>query len=109
MLKLGRDERFDVLTADDARGGGHTPGGAGTPRGVPCRPCMRGDRPRGQVVRLQVETLGRRKCAKLSSAGGVWCGLAEVLDSTLCDRCARPAGVTGNHKIPGQITEDRPR
>ncbi len=46
------------------------------------------DGPRREVGRLQVETLGRSKCAKLFNAGGACCGLAEVLDSTLYQRCA---------------------
>jgi hypothetical protein len=61
------------------------------------------------VGHLQVETPGRQKYAKLSDAVGVWRGLAEVLHSTLYYRCARSARATGEHKTPGQITEDRPR
>ena len=34
---------------------------------------------RREVGCLQVETPGRQKYAKLSNAGEVWCGLAEVL------------------------------
>jgi hypothetical protein len=40
--------------------------------------------PGRQVGRLQVKTPVRQKYAKPSNAGGVWCGRAEVLDSTLC-------------------------
>ena len=67
------------------------------------------DGPRRQVGRLQVETPGRQKYAKLSIAGGVCCGLAKVLDSTLYYRCARPEKMTGRRKSPGQISKHRPR
>ena len=53
---------------------------------------------RGQVGRLQMKTPGRQKYAKLSSASAVWCDVAEMLDSTLCYRYARPARVAGKHK-----------
>jgi hypothetical protein len=58
MLKLGRDERFDVLTADAARGGGHAL--ADKVRDQE-RPVVRGmpGSSAGQVRRLQVETPGR--------------------------------------------------
>ena len=86
-----------VLPADAARRGGHAL--AGQERHEE-RPVVGAgaDGPRREVGRLQVETPGRQKYAKLSSAGGVWCGLAEVLDSTLYHRCARPARVTGSTK-----------
>jgi hypothetical protein len=96
-----------VLAADAARGDRHAL--AGQERDEERPAVGAGVMVRGEIGRLQVETPGRRNYAKLSSAGGVWCGLAEVLDSTLYDRCARPAGVTGNHKTPAQTPKCRPR
>ena len=107
-FELGRDERLDVLPVDAARCGGHAL--AGQERCEEGRAIGVGpDGPRGQVGHLQVETPGQQKYAKLSNAGGVWCGPAEMLDSTLYYRCARPTRVTRKHKTPGQITKDRPR
>ncbi len=96
-LKLGRDERLDVLPTDTARRGRHAPAGQERHQERPVV-AVGADRPRGEVGRLQAETPGWQKYAKLSNAGGVWCGLAEVLDSTLCYRQARPARVTKNRK-----------
>jgi hypothetical protein len=97
-----------VLPMDAARSGRHALAGQERHEERPVVG-VGADGPRGQVGRLQVETPGQQRCAKLSSAGGARCGLAKVLDSTLCHCCARPAKVTGKHKTPGQITEDRPR
>lgn len=74
-----------MLRADTARRGGHA---LASRERYEERPVVGvgADSLRRQVGRLQVETPGRQKYAKLSNAGGVWCGLAEVLNSTLCDR-----------------------
>ena len=95
--KLGRDERLYVLPADAPRGGGHALAGQERHEERPVIG-VGADGLRRQVGRLQVETPGQQKYAKLSNAGGARCSLAEVLNSTLYHRCARPARVTGNRK-----------
>ena len=107
VLKLGRDERLDVLGRMLRRGGNAL---AGQERHQECPVVGVGaDGPPGQVGRRLVKTPARQKYAKLSNAGGACCGLAEVLDSTLCHRYARPDCPAGSRKIPGQTSEDRPR
>ena len=106
--QAGRDERLDVLPADAARGGGHALAAQERDQEGPVVPVCP-DGPQGQVGRLQVEAPGREKYAKLSNAGGVCCGLAEVLDSTLYYRCARPARLTGGVKPQVRQVKDRPR
>ena len=79
-------ERLHIVPVDAARGGGHA-----LVR-QEHRQEHRQERPiidvgadgsQRQVGRRQVETPGREKYARLSNAGGVCCGLAKVLDSTL--------------------------